>query len=85
MTFSVQIKRSAAKELARIPTQDRVRIVQAIDRLAEWPHTGAPLKGQHRGLRRIRVGTYRVIYEVQEEMLIVLVVRVAHRRDAYRN
>lgn len=85
MTFSVQIKRSAAKELARIPTQDRVRIVKAIDRLAEWPHTGAPLKGQHRGLRRVRVGTYRVIYEVQDEMLIVLVVRVAHRRDAYRN
>ena len=85
MTFSVQIKRSAARELARIPTQDRVRIVKAIDRLAEWPHTGAPLKGQHRGLRRVRVGTYRVIYEVQDEMLIVLVVRVAHRRDACRN
>lgn len=85
MTFSVRIKRSAAKELARIPKQDRTRIVDAIDRLAQWPHTGAPLKGQHRGLRRVRVGAYRVIYEVLDEVLIVLVVRVAHRRDVYRN
>ena len=84
MTFSVQIKRSAAKELARVSKQDRIRIVDAIDRLAEWPHMGAPLKGQHRGLRRVRVGTYRVVYEVLDEALIVLVVRVAHRRDAYR-
>ena len=82
MTFSVQIKRSAAKELARIPKQERIRIVEAIDRLAQWPHTGTVLKGQHRGLRRIRVGTYRVVYEVLEEVLIVLVVRAAHRRDA---
>ena len=85
MAFSVQIKRSAAKELARIPKQERVRIVEAIDRLAQWPHTGTPLKGQHYGLRRVRVGTYRVLYEVLDEVLIVLVVRVAHRRDAYRN
>ena len=85
MTFSVQIKRSAAKELARIPKQSRTRIVEAIDRLAQWPHTGSPLKGQHRGLRRVRVGSYRVIYEVMDEMLIVLVVRVAHRQDVYRN
>ena len=84
MTFSVQIKRSAARELAHIPKKERVRIVEAIDRLAEYPHVGAPLKGQLRGLRRIRVGSYRVVYEILAEVLIVLVVRVANRRDAYR-
>ncbi|MDE0202641.1 MAG: type II toxin-antitoxin system RelE/ParE family toxin [Rhodospirillaceae bacterium] len=63
---------------------DRTRIVAAIDRLADTPHLGAPLKGDLRGLRRLRVGDHRVLYEVQDDELIVLVVRIAHCRDAYR-
>ena len=63
---------------------DRARIVAAIDRLAETPHLGAVLKGDLRGLRRLRVGDCRVVYEVRDNELVVLVVRVAHRRDAYR-
>ena len=63
---------------------DRARIVAAIDRLAETPHLGTSLKGDLRGLRRIRVGDYRILYEVRDKELVVLVVRIAHRRDAYR-
>ncbi|MCY3879708.1 MAG: type II toxin-antitoxin system RelE/ParE family toxin [Rhodobacteraceae bacterium] len=84
MSFSIRIKESAAKELRRVVKPDRTRIVSAIDRLAETPHLGAALKGDLRGLRRLRVGDYRVVYEVRDEELVVLVVRVAHRRDAYR-
>jgi mRNA interferase RelE/StbE len=58
--------------------------VRAIDGLAEQPLSGSALKGELRGLRRIRVGRYRVVYEVLDGELIVLVVRVAHRREAYR-
>ena len=84
MSFSIRIKESAAKELRRVAKPDRARIVTAIDRLAKTPHLGAALKGDLRGLRRIRVGDYRVVYEVRNNELVVLVVRVAHRRDAYR-
>ena len=84
MSFSIQIKESAAKELGRVSKQDRKRIVVAIDRLKQTPNLGALLKGGFRGLRRLRVGDYRVIYEVQNEELVVLVVRIAHRSDAYR-
>ena len=84
MSFSIRIKESAAKELRRVARPDRVRIAAAIDRLAETPHLGAALKGDLRGLRRLRVGDYRVVYEVRDEELVVLLVRVAHRRDAYR-
>ena len=84
MSYSIRIKESAAKELRRVATPDRTRIVAAIDRLAETPHLGAALKGDLRGLRRLREGDYRVVYEVRDEELVVLVVRVAHRRDAYR-
>ncbi len=84
MSFSIRIKQSAARELRRIARPDRTRIVAAIDRLAETPHLGTSLKGDHRGLRRLRVGDYRVVYEIRDDELVVLVVRVAHRRDAYR-
>lgn len=84
MAYSARIKRSAVKALGRIPKRDRVRIVDAIDGLAEHPHAGSSLKGGLRGLRRIRVGGYRVVYEVQDATLVVLDVRVAHRRAVYR-
>ena len=83
MIFSIRIKASAAKELKRVVKPDRTRIVSAIDRLAENPFLGDALKGDMRGLRRLRVGDYRVLYEVRESVLVVLVVRVAHRRDVY--
>jgi len=84
VTYSIQIRRSAARELARVPGADRARLVEAIDRLAENPFLGETLKGRLQGLRRLRSGAYRVIYELQERALLVLVVRVAHRQGAYR-
>ena len=84
MSFSIRIKESAAKELRRVAKPDRARIVAAIDRLAETPHLGTSLKGDLRGLRRIRVGDYRILYEVRDKELVVLVVRIAHRGDAYQ-
>jgi len=84
VSYSLQIKGSAAKALQRIGKSDRLRLIDAIDQLKEEPHVGKFLKGELSGLRRIRVGRYRVIYEVVEKHLVVLVVRVGHRRDVYR-
>ncbi|MCY3621702.1 MAG: type II toxin-antitoxin system RelE/ParE family toxin [Gammaproteobacteria bacterium] len=85
MSFSLRIKASAAQELERVPQSHRLRIVAAIDRLADYPLAGSALKGDLRGLRRLRVGDYRILYEVRNNDLVVLVVRIAHRRDAYRH
>ena len=84
MSYSVRIKDSAAKELARLPRDARERLIDAIDELGEAPLSGSLLKGGLRGLRRLRVGNYRVVYEVLDGELVVLVLRVAHRREAYR-
>ena len=84
MTYRIRIKASAAKALDKLQQHDRFRILQAIDRLAIEPHAGGVLKGEFAGLRRLRVGSYRIIYEVIDDQLTILVVRVAHRRDAYR-
>jgi len=84
MNWSVQIKRSALKELARITKPERLRIVAAIDELALNPHRGSALKGELTGLRRIRVGSYRIIYEIRESEFVVLVIAARHQRDVYR-
>ncbi len=84
MSWSVQIKNSARKDLRRIDHGDRMRLVTAIDGLAENPYRGSVLKGELTGLRRIRVGSYRIIYELRNAELVVLVVRVAQRGRAYR-
>ena len=84
VSYSVRIKGSAAKELARLPRDGRERLIEAIDKLGEEPLTGNLLKGGLRGLRRLRIGSYRIVYEVLDDELVVLVVRVAHRRESYR-
>lgn len=81
MSCSIQIKRSAQKELRRIAKPERQRIIETIGQLAENPFAGSILKGSLRGIYRLRVGGYRVLYELGENVLIL---RVAHRRQAYR-
>lgn len=83
-TYSLKIKRSAVKEIEALPGEARRRVVEAIDGLRDNPHQGTLLKGKSSGLRRIRVGRYRVIYEVAARQLVVLVIRIGHRRDVYR-
>ena len=60
---------------------DRRRLIAAIDTLANRPHAGTPLKGERHGLRRIRAGSYRFIYEVLEREVVGLVVSKAQRAE----
>ena len=84
MSYSIKIKRSAAKELRRLSADDRRRLVATIDRLATEPLAGSVLKGEFSGLRRLRVGQYRIIYEAVHHQLTILVVRVGRRGSVYR-
>lgn len=84
MSYSIRIRGSAGREIAQLPRDARERVIAAIDALGEQPLAGNPLKGGLRGLRRQRVGDYRILYELLDEELVILVVRVAHRRESYR-
>jgi mRNA interferase RelE/StbE len=84
--FRLVIKKSAAKELEKIPgKRDRQRLVERIAALAENPRPlGAEKLSGTRDKYRIRQGDYRVLYEIQDEVLTVYVVKVGHRKDVYR-
>ena len=82
--YSIKIKKSALKELQSLNKQERTRIISAIDQLTENPHIGKALKGELTGLRRIRSGNYRIVYEINEGEVLILVLRIAHPKQVYR-
>ncbi len=86
MRYSIEVKKSAAKELKKIPRPDQKRISIAIDHLAENlpdPDT-TKMKGNN-PFHKIRVGNYRIIYEIQDDILLILIIKIGHRKDIYRN
>ncbi len=84
MSYSILIERTAQKSLAKIAQPDQDRIIQAIRSLAENPRPPRVKKLSGRDAWRIRIGNYRVIYEIHDEELRILVVVIGHRRDIYR-
>jgi mRNA interferase RelE/StbE len=83
-SYSIQLTRSAAKELERIPLKDRRRIVDRITALADDPRPAGAERLSGDDKYRIRQGDYRILYEIVDHELIVAVVRVGHRREVYR-
>lgn len=84
MTYTLFIERRAQRSLSRIAAQDRERISRAIRCLADEPRPHGVKKLSGRDAWRIRVGDYRVLYEIQDERLLILVVDIGHRREIYR-
>jgi mRNA interferase RelE/StbE len=82
--YSLLIKRSAAKELESIPKKDREKLVAKIQRLADDPRPAGSEKLAGNDKYRFRHDVYRVLYEIDDSAIVVVVVRVAHRREAYR-
>ena len=83
--YSLRFRKSVAKDLRAIPKKDLVRILTHIDSLALDPRPAGCEKLSGLDRYRLRVGVYRLLYEIEDDVLTVLVVKVAHRRDAYRS
>ena len=86
MTHVVEIAPSAARALRKLDAKARVRVQAAIELLAEEPRPPAAtrLVGGS-GEWRVRTGNFRIIYEVHDRRLLVLVLTLGHRRDVYRS
>jgi len=82
--YKLVFKKSVAKDLRSIPNRDVARILQRTTKLQENPRPvgSEKLSGQER--YRIRQGLYRIIYELKDELLVVTVVKVAHRKHVYK-
>ncbi|AFY60372.1 type II toxin-antitoxin system RelE/ParE family toxin [Synechococcus sp. PCC 6312] len=82
--YRIEFLKTAKKELAKLPKEIQQRIANRIEALIVDPypvHTKKLKNGN--GLLRIRVGDYRIIYRVEAEKLIILVIKIGHRRDIY--
>jgi len=85
MQYQLIIKPAAEKSLDKVPLPFRRRVLDAMKELRSNPRPAGVVKlAGDDNLWRIRVGNYRVVYEVHDDRLIVLVLRVAHRKDVYR-
>jgi mRNA interferase RelE/StbE len=84
MSYSLHILRRAQKELAQLPEDAYVKVRDSIWALAEGPRPNGCQKLTAREGWRVRVGNYRVIYDIDDKRKTVTVVHVGHRRDVYR-
>lgn len=84
-TYEVRLARRAARSLASLERREQQRIRAALDLLADNPRppTCVAMQGED-SVYRVRVGDYRIVYEVLDSILLVHVVRVGHRREVYR-
>ena len=83
-SYSILIKRSAAKELEAIPLKNRRRIIKRIESLSTDPRPSGCEKLSGSDKYRLREGDYRILYEIADHMLIVTVIKIGDRRDVYR-
>ena len=83
--YKISIKRSAVKEIEAIPEKkQRQRIIRRIGQLASNPHPAGSSKLSGHDRYRIRQGAYRIIYSIEHNELVIIVVKVANRKDVYR-
>ena len=84
-SYSLAFKKSVAKDLRSIPNQDVKRILKRIESLRENPRVKGSVKLSGQEQYRIRQGVYRIVYEIKDKELIVLVVKVGHRSKVYKS
>jgi mRNA interferase RelE/StbE len=84
-SYEIEISRTAEKQLKKLSEDDQLRVVRAVLTLAEEPRQrGSRKLSGYDDVFRIRVGRFRVLYSVAESRLVILVLKIGHRKDVYR-
>ena len=83
--YSLRFKKSITKDLRSIQNKDVKRILNCIESLCDNPRSEGCIKLSAQELYRVRQGHYRIIYEIQDSELLIIVIKVAHRSDVYKN
>ena len=82
--YNIEIKKSAAKEIGKLPKQELKRVVEKIKLLAEDPRPEGCKKLSGDEKYRLRIGNYRILYRIEDDLLIIYVVKVGHRKEIYK-
>lgn len=83
--YKVEYAKSVAKDLKPLPKKIRERALDVVEKvLAADPFQGKPLSGSYKGFYRFRMGDYRIVYSIEKQKLVIAVLRMRHRKDAYR-
>jgi len=86
LKYRIEVKKSAAKALKKIPKPDQKRISERIDNLAKnLPNPDTTKMKGNNPFHKIRVGDYRIVYEIQDYILLILIIKIGHRKDIYRS
>jgi len=83
--YKVIFTKSVKKDFRKIPKLDVSKILNEIEDLAKNPRSFKTKKLKGEKLYRLRVGNYRVIYDIQDNLMLIFVVKLGHRSDIYRN
>lgn len=83
--YKIFFKKSVYKELSAIPRTDLQRILKKIDSLRSNPRPQGCEKLSHEERYRLRQGNYRIVYSIQNDVLTVWIIKVAHRKEVYRH
>ena len=82
--YKIEIKKSAVKEIKKLPDRDIKKILEKIYSLADKSSSQNCIKLSADEKYRIRIGAHQILYEIKDKLLVVIVVKVAHRKDIYR-
>lgn len=84
-SYEIEISRTAEKQLKKIAGEDQLRVVRAVLALADQPRPrGSRKLAGYDDVFRIRVGSFRVLYSISNTRLVILVLKIGHRKDVYR-
>jgi mRNA interferase RelE/StbE len=83
--YKIKFTKNASICLKKLDKRYQKAVGKAIDKLSQNPKIGSPLVGKLKGLWKLRFSRYRIIYQIVERQLIVVVFEIQHRKDAYRH
>jgi mRNA interferase RelE/StbE len=84
VSYAIQVLPAAVREIRKLPPEAKRRVHAVIELLADSPRPPAAKKLTGRPEWRVRTGDYRVLYRIEDEVLVVVVVSAGHRREVYR-
>ncbi|MEA5593149.1 type II toxin-antitoxin system RelE/ParE family toxin [Rivularia sp. UHCC 0363] len=84
--YQIEFTKAASKQLKKLSVQEQTRVKEQIDRLGDSPRPDGVVKlKDSENSYRIRVGSYRVLYDIFDDILLISVIRIGHRKDVYRD